>query len=669
MASPQEEQSYPFVDIYDEDEADKAFLMSKPTCFLILGKPGIGKKTLATKIAQIWKCTLIDVFELIDENVSARTEYGLKIKELLYQGQSIPEELIVKMLLNKMETPEVFHFGYVLCDFPCLSEEYMTITEQIEIIRNLKLKPDFLINIKCPDYDLCQRLSGQRQLYTTGQVFQRDEWDPDIIEKRRKKKKESNKAGEEEEEAEEEEEEEEAAEAAADQLMLTEILPHLVQRPEDFLENVQRKIDMYRDTVLHPLEELMAEQDSQYLIELDGNKSPDELFTSVISRLQSMGLRNGAIITRLQSAEEEILEGLENDEIFRALAAYKLVAPRYRWWRSKWGRICPVALKDGEIVMGSPDLAVSFLGKMYTLSSEEALKTFMLNPRPFLLLPMPLPPCKVLVIGPPLSGKSTLCAAIANHYMGKVLDMDVLLKGHLEEARSALIEQIRAEATAAGIAKVKEKIEMERLFREQVALGAQEASSDKELEDFEESFQVDEKSSSEQPSASASRSQRAGTVDGCTLFSHPVTKRFLKGLLRLYPPVKAPAPLWDLPLVLRQLTRRPFEPLATCQLKLLAWNSPYLSFLPDGVRLVPDISFLPKVVSEFHLQSEVFLPDFYPDPKSPEDRLMHTLDVKRALLFYLSRTRPTRQTPKLFVSYAAPRVGTPITAQRLSKWI
>lgn len=38
--------------------------------------------------------------------------------------------------------------GYVLCDFPSLSEEYMTITEQIEIIRNLKLKPDFLINIK-----------------------------------------------------------------------------------------------------------------------------------------------------------------------------------------------------------------------------------------------------------------------------------------------------------------------------------------------------------------------------------------------------------------------------------------------------------------------------------------------------------------------------------------
>ncbi|XP_048348870.1 adenylate kinase 9 isoform X3 [Sphaerodactylus townsendi] len=518
MSTPQPEQSYPFVDLYGEDEADKAFLMSKPTCFLVLGKPGVGKKTFATKLAQIWKCTLIDVLELLDENISASTAYGLKIQELLFQGQSIPEELIVKMLLNKIETPEVAHFGYVLCDFPSLSEEYMTITEQIEIIRNFKLKPDFLINIKCPDYDLCQRLSGQRQLYTTGQIFQRDEWDPEIIEKRRKKKKSPNKSKEEEEEAEEEEEEEdEAVEAATDQYMLTEILPHLVQRPEDFLENVQQKIEVYRDTVLHPLEELMAEQDSQYLIELDGNKSSDELFTSVIAHLQSMGLRNGALITRLQSAEEEIMEGLESDEIFRTLAAYKLVAPRYRWRRSRWGRACPVALKDGRIVMGSPDFAVSFLGKMYTLSTEEALNTFMLNPRPFLLPPMPLPPCKVLIIGPPFSGRSTLCQAIANYYTGKVLDMDVLLKSHLEEARLELIEQTRSDATAAGIAKVKEKIEMERLFREEFALGAEELTGDKELEDFEESFQVDEESSSEQPSAATSRSQRSQITTGSTV--------------------------------------------------------------------------------------------------------------------------------------------------------
>uniref|UniRef100_A0ABM5G8U0 Adenylate kinase 9 isoform X3 n=1 Tax=Pogona vitticeps TaxID=103695 RepID=A0ABM5G8U0_9SAUR len=508
MTTQKEEQPYPFVDIYDEDEADRTFLLFKPTCFIILGKPGVGKNTLAKKLAQFWKCTLINALELIDENITAETEYGIQSKELLYQGQSVPEELIIKMLLNKIESPEVMHFGYVLCDFPSLSEEFMSIPEQIEAIRNLKLKADVLINIKCPDYDLCQRLSGQRQLPDTGQVFQRTEWDPDIIEKRKEKKKEPRKTTEEEEEEEEqeEEEEEETAEAVADQIMLTEILPHLVQRPEDFLENTQERIAIYKDTMLHPLEELMAEQDSQYLFELDGNKTPEELFASVIVRLQSMGLRNGALITKLQSAEEEILDGLETDELFRVLGSYKLVAPRYRWRRSKWGRACPVALKGGEIIMGSPDFAVSFLGKMYMLSSEEAQREFMLNPRPYLLSPMPLPPCKVLIIGPPLSGKSTLCDLVADYYHGKVLDTEFLLKRHYEEARIELIEQTRIEATEAGIAQVKEKREIERQLREQALLAAQELS-EKDADEYEESLHIDEKSST-LPSESTSASQK-----------------------------------------------------------------------------------------------------------------------------------------------------------------
>lgn len=45
--------------------------------------------------------------------------------------------------------------------------------------------------------------------------------------------------------------------------------------------------------------------------------------------------------------------------------------------------------------------------------------------------------------------------------------MDVLLKEQFEEARVQLIEQTRIEATEAGIAKVKEKLEMEQLMKEQ----------------------------------------------------------------------------------------------------------------------------------------------------------------------------------------------------------
>lgn len=41
-----------------------------------------------------------------------------------------------------------YYTGYVLSCLPSLSEECMKIHEQIELIKNLKLTPDFVINIK-----------------------------------------------------------------------------------------------------------------------------------------------------------------------------------------------------------------------------------------------------------------------------------------------------------------------------------------------------------------------------------------------------------------------------------------------------------------------------------------------------------------------------------------
>ncbi|NXK05987.1 KAD9 kinase, partial [Herpetotheres cachinnans] len=404
MASQEEKEAQPFADIFDEDEAEKSFLLSKPTCLIILGKPGSGKKTLARKLAQIWKCIFIEALEVIQMNIYEETEYGLKCQELLFKGQSISEELVTEMILKKIESPEVAHFGYVLSGFPSLSEEYMTVSQQIEKIKNLKLKPDFLINIKCSDYDLCQRISGQRQHPDSGQIYQRNQWDPNIIEKHKKEKDQY------EEENEEEEEEEEEEETAENPLMTSEFLHQLVQRPEDILENAEERVGMYKDILLHPLEDLMAEQDCQYLIELDGNQQPDDLFVA----------KNKAYIASDKNYIYCYCYFNKQDELFRVLSSYKLIAHRYRWRRSRWGQACPVALKEGDILRGNPDLAVSFLGKMYILSSPEALKIFMLNPRPYLLPPMPLPPCKVLVFGPPFSGRTTICNLIAHKYKGKV---------------------------------------------------------------------------------------------------------------------------------------------------------------------------------------------------------------------------------------------------------
>ncbi|XP_060109251.1 immunoglobulin gamma-1 heavy chain-like [Heteronotia binoei] len=96
---------------------------------------------------------------------------------------------------------------------------------------------------------------------------------------------------------------------------------------------------------------------------------------------------------------------------------------------------------------------------------------------------------------------------------------------------------------------------------------------------------------------------------------------------------------------------------------------PYLAFTESGVSLAPDINFLPKVPSQFHLNLEVCLPTFFPNPSSDEERRLHSLDVRRALLFYLKRSKAFRRDQQLFVSYTSPRLGSRISSQRFSKWL
>ena len=79
----------------------------------------------------------------------------------------------------------------------------------------------------------------------------------------------------------------------------------------------------------------------------------------LIQKLNCFVIRPAAVPIRLHdSEEEEIPEEVETDELMRSLAPKQMVAPRFRWRRSRWLRYCPVALYDGNKVQGKPEFAV-----------------------------------------------------------------------------------------------------------------------------------------------------------------------------------------------------------------------------------------------------------------------------------------------------------------------
>lgn len=148
--------------------------------------------------------------------------------------------------------------------------------------------------------------------------------------------------------------------------------------------------------------------------------------------------------------------------------------------------------------------------------------------------------------------------------------------------------------------------------------------------------------------------------EGHSLFSHRIVQMFRKGLLWLHPPRKPIVPEWSLSLVLSKLMGKLFEPLTKTFLYLFSRktallvditsakrcsdicvkciDTSYMVFYRDKVVLQLDPSFLPKVVSSFHLSKPIVLSIFYPNPAITRHQALHTLNVHRVLLFYLDRT-------------------------------
>nr|XP_055035574.1 uncharacterized protein LOC129423361 [Misgurnus anguillicaudatus] len=179
--------------------------------------------------------------------------------------------------------------------------------------------------------------------------------------------------------------------------------------------------------------------------------------------------------------------------------------------------------------------------------------------------------------------------------------------------------------------------------------------------------------------------------DGKTVGQHPLVCRFMKGARRALPVSRPLSPSWDLELVLDSLSAAPFEPLDKADLKVLSFKTALLLALASakrvseihalsvhsacmqfmqgdvGVALKPNPAFMPKVINAI---APLELRAFYPPPfASVEQQKLNSLCPVRALRMYVSRTEGFRQSDQLFVSWAKPRSGQPITKQRLSHWI
>ena len=74
---------------------------------ILLGAPGAGKGTLASKLVEGYAFPHISTGDIFRENIKNQTEIGLLAKSYIDKGQLVPDEVTCKIVENRINKPTV----------------------------------------------------------------------------------------------------------------------------------------------------------------------------------------------------------------------------------------------------------------------------------------------------------------------------------------------------------------------------------------------------------------------------------------------------------------------------------------------------------------------------------------------------------------------------------
>ncbi|MBD5521136.1 MAG: adenylate kinase [Lachnospiraceae bacterium] len=134
---------------------------------IMLGAPGAGKGTQAQMIADKYEIPHISTGDIFRENVKNGTELGMEAKKYMDQGALVPDELTVKILLDRVAKDDCKN-GYVLDGFPRTIPQAEVLDNALNEIGE---KIDYAINVDVPDENIIRRMSGRRACLSCGATY------------------------------------------------------------------------------------------------------------------------------------------------------------------------------------------------------------------------------------------------------------------------------------------------------------------------------------------------------------------------------------------------------------------------------------------------------------------------------------------------------------------
>ena len=133
----------------------------------MLGAPGAGKGTQAKMIADRYGIPHVSTGDIFRANIKNGTELGKQAKAYMDKGELVPDELTVKILLDRVAQDDC-KSGYVLDGFPRTIPQAEVLDKELG---RLGESIDYAIDVDVPDENIVKRMGGRRACVTCGATY------------------------------------------------------------------------------------------------------------------------------------------------------------------------------------------------------------------------------------------------------------------------------------------------------------------------------------------------------------------------------------------------------------------------------------------------------------------------------------------------------------------
>lgn len=134
---------------------------------IMLGAPGAGKGTQAKMIAEKYSVPHISTGDIFRANIKNGTELGMEAKKYMDQGLLVPDELTVKILLDRVANDDCKN-GYVLDGFPRTIPQAEVLDKALTELGD---QIDYAVNVEVPDEKIIKRMGGRRACLSCGATY------------------------------------------------------------------------------------------------------------------------------------------------------------------------------------------------------------------------------------------------------------------------------------------------------------------------------------------------------------------------------------------------------------------------------------------------------------------------------------------------------------------